>query len=41
MAINILSILNCCYNYIDKNKQGVSNYIRVPNTDPLNYAWWI
>ena len=35
MIINNCAILNFVYNYIDKNKPGVSNWINVPNTDPL------
>ena len=33
--MNNVAILNCLYNYIYKNKQGVGNRIHVPNTDPL------
>ena len=30
--MNNVAILNCLYNYIYKNKQGVGNRIHVPNT---------
>ena len=35
MALNNVAIFNCLNNYIDKNKQGVSNWIHVHNTDPV------
>ena len=36
MAINNFVILNYCYNCIDKNKQGIGNWMNLRNTDPLN-----
>ena len=35
MAMNNIAIFNFLYNYIDKNKQGVANWIHVHNTDLL------
>ena len=33
--MNNVNILNVVYNYIDKNKQIVGNWIHVTNTGPL------
>ena len=36
MAMNNVAILNFGYNYIYKNKQGFSNRVPIPNTDPFS-----
>ena len=35
MAMDNVAILNLLYNYIDKNKQGVGNWLQVPNKTPF------